>query len=121
MADYKITATDEQIAAALQTLNLPVFFGEATDDDDLNGYDFIYYRPLQIEKNSINTFRQTVMVYLVSTLSDLDKEMQIIEIMDSIKMQQGSAAQYNRYQVADTDQWINVVAYPFVRLIKRSC
>jgi len=121
MAEYKITATDEQIAATLSTLALPVFFGEATVKDNLNDYNFIYYRPMQIEKNSINTFRQTVMVYLVSTLSDLDKEMQIIELMDSIKMQQGSAAQYNRYQIADTDKWINVVAYPFIRLIKRSC
>lgn len=117
---YKITATDEQIAAALQGTGLPVYYGEVAEDQ-LGDYNFIYYRPATLTKNSINTFAQTVNVYLVTKLSDLEKEMDIIEVMDGIKMALRGSAQYARYQLADTTEWINVVAFEFTRLIKRSC
>jgi len=117
---YKITATDEKISAALDNVGLPVFYGEVPEDQ-LNGYNFIYYKPSALRKNSINTYGQNVIVILVTKLSDLDKEMQIIEEMESIKMQAVGDAQYNRYQIGETTEFINVVAYTFVRTIKRMC
>lgn len=117
---YKITATDEQIAGTLQGIGLPVYYGEVAENE-LSDYNFIYYRPATLNKNSINTFAQTVNVYLVTRLSDIETEMNIIEAMESIKMGMRGSAQYNRYQLADTTEWINVIAFEFTRSIKRSC
>jgi hypothetical protein len=117
---YKITATDEAIAAALEAVGLPVYFGEVAENQ-LGDYNFIYYRPSTITKNSINTYLQTVAVYLVTKLSDVETEMDIIEAMEAIKMPLAGAAQYSRYQLADTTEWINVVGFEFSRGLKRSC
>lgn len=117
---YKITATDEAIATALQALNLPVYFGEVAENE-LSDYNFVYYRPATIIKNTINTYLQTVAVYLVTKMSDVETEMAIIEAMEAIKMPLAGPAQYSRYQLADTTDWINVVAFEFSRGIKRSC
>jgi len=120
MMGYKITATDEQIAAALGATGLPVFYGEVAEKE-LGDYHFIYYRPSTLTKNSINTYAQTVNVYLVIKLSDIELEMDIIEAMEAIKMSMRGPAQYDRYQLAETTEWINVIAFEFTRAIKRSC
>lgn len=117
---YKITATDEQIAAALETLDLPVSYGEVPENE-VNDYNFIYYRPGLLVKDSINIFKQTVFIYLVTRLSNLDLEMNLIETLEGIKLKQTGTAQYNRYQLAETNEFINVIAFQFNRSIKRVC
>lgn len=122
----KITVSDEAIVQALEAVEtadggtLPVYFGENVDPGTSN-YNFIYYRPGQMERGSINTLKQTIFIYLVSQLDELETQVDLIDRCEGVGLKMEGAAKYDRYKLADTDDFINVVGFAFYRLIKVGC
>ena len=116
----KMSVTNEQIVAVLEAFGLPVFYGEF-DGDSVDDWNFFYYTDVRLEKPPGKVFQQTVVVYLVSRQRDVEKEMDVIEKLEAVKINFVGPAEYDRFKLADTDGYINVIAFPFTRLIKRSC
>lgn len=111
------TVTNDQIALALESFGLPVYYGEVPEDKT-NQYNFFYFRERSINSSNVRYLMQTLDIYYVSTNQDSLKELEIIEKLESIKLHFNNA-NYERLKIEETNNFIDVVEFNVGRIMKK--
>lgn len=109
--------TNDQIAVALESFGLHVYYGEVPEDKS-NEYNFFYFRENNLEGGNVRYLIQNVDIYYVSTNQDSLKEAEIIDKLESIGLGFNNAA-YERLRVEETNNFIDIVEFSVSRKMKK--
>lgn len=109
--------TNDQIALALESFGLPIYYGEVPEDKS-NEYNFFYFRESNLEGGNTRYLTQNVDIYYVSTNQDSLKEAEIIGKLESIGLSFNNAA-YERLKIEETNNFIDVVEFNVGRIMKK--
>lgn len=114
----KWSVTNEEIAKELEKFNLPVEYGNVSEEV-LETYNFFYYREESLDGEG-KVLTQTVNVYYVSLNQEDLKEAEIIQSLNSIKLH-FKRATYDRLQIEGTNNFVDVVTFICQRKLRVSC
>lgn len=114
----KWSVTNEQIAKKLEEFGLPVEYGNVSEEV-LETYNFFYYREEEMRPEG-KIFTQTLNIYYVSFNQEDLREAEIIKALRSIKLQL-SRITYDRLQIENTNNFVDVVTFVVTRKLKVDC
>ena len=114
----KWSVTNETIANKLEEFNLPVEYGNVSEET-LETYNFFYYREDDLIGDG-KILTQTLNIYYVSLNQEDLKEPEIIEALRSIKLNFVRAT-YDRLQIENTNNFVDIVTFIVTRKLKVDC
>lgn len=114
----KWSVTNDTIAKTLEQFNLPVEYGNVSEEV-LETYNFFYYREDILEGEG-KILTQTLNIFYVSFNKEDLREPEIIEALRSIKLN-FVRARYDRLQIENTNNFVDVVRFVVTRRLKVDC
>lgn len=119
MAVYSVSNDD--IVEALQKFELPVLYGEISENQT-NDYNFFYYRETRITSSTPKYLVQELVVIYVSKNQEDLKEVEIIETLEGIGLTMSEpAVDYDRMRVEESNDFVDIVTFTCNRKMKKRC
>lgn len=114
----KWSVTNDDIVNALKEFNLPIEYGNVSEKV-LETYNFFYYREENLTGEG-KILTQTLNIYYVSLNQEDLKEPEIIKALRTIKLGFDRAT-YDRLQIENTNNFVDVVTFIMTRKLKVDC